>query len=69
MTSASPSPVSRDLARAALDQLRAEQFLKLLHLQGERRLRYGASLRRAAEMPVSGQRLEITQMFEGDRTS
>ena len=52
-----------DAAPAALHQRRADQFLQLADLQGQRRLGDGAAFRRAAEMADTGQRLEIAQVF------
>src|SRR5581483_247817 len=55
-----------DLAGTALDERGAELALELADLHGERRLRDGAILSRAAEMPVAGERAQVTQLTQGD---
>ncbi len=53
------------LARTPLDEPCAERVLQILHLQRQGGLRDGASIRGTAEMPVTGQRLEIAELLEG----
>src|SRR6185312_6683020 len=57
-----------DFAGAALDQLGAQLALELADLHGERRLGDRALLRRLAEMPITGERGEITQLTQGDHS-
>ena len=53
-----------DLSRASLEQRRAERFLQFLDLHRQRRLRDRAGVRRAAEMAMPRQRLEIAKLLE-----
>jgi hypothetical protein len=50
---------------APLDQFDAELFLKLLDLGRQSGLGDGAIIRRQAEMPESGQRVEIAKLSHG----
>src|SRR5262245_4348520 len=61
-----PEPRKRDLARAALQQRAAERLLHLLDLHRQRRLRNRARTRRAAEMAMARQRIEIPQLPQGE---
>ena len=55
-----------DLAGPALDQFDAEPLLEIADLHGQRRLGHRAGLGGAAEMPVLGQRIEITELPQRD---
>ena len=54
------------LAGPPLDQVDAEVLLQLADLHRKRRLGDGAGLRGLAEMPVLGERGQISQLFQGD---
>ena len=54
------------LAGPPLDQFDAEVLLQLADLHRKRRLGHRAGLRGLAEMPVLGQRGQISQLFQGD---
>ena len=56
----------RNIARPALDQFGADFALQFAHLHRQRRLGHGAVRRRPAEMPVAGERGQITQLAQGD---
>ena len=53
-----------DLPRASLEQHAAQDFFHFLDLHRQSRLRDRAGFRRAAEMAVTGQRVEIAKLFE-----
>ena len=55
-----------DLAGPALDQRHPEQLLEIADLHGKSGLGHRAGLRGAAEMPVLGERIEISQLAQGD---
>ena len=48
----------------ALDEDEAELLLELVDLHGKGRLRHRAGLRRAAEMLLAGQRVEIAELLQ-----
>src|SRR5207237_585603 len=54
----------RYLPRASFQQHAAEGFLHFLDLHRERRLRDGTRLRRASEMAVTCQRIEVAKLPE-----
>ena len=54
----------RDLVGIALDELHAQVVLQLLELGGERGLAHERALRGPAEVPLVGQRDEVTQVLE-----
>ena len=54
----------RDLSRASLQQHAAEDFLHFLDLHRQRRLRDRTCLRRASEMAVTCQRIEVAKLSE-----
>ena len=54
------------LARAPLDQFDAEVLLELADLHRQRRLRHRTGLRGLAEVPVLGERGQISQLLQGD---
>ena len=56
----------RRLARPAFDKLDVKLLLELANLHGQRWLSHGAGVSGAAEMPIASERLEITQLAEGD---
>src|SRR5207249_2774529 len=56
----------RDLPRASLDECAAEGFLHFPDLHRQRRLRDRARFRRAPEMAMTCQRIEIAELPEGD---
>src|SRR5262249_6655379 len=51
-------------ARAAVDQQHAHGVLELLDPRGERGLSHAAGLRRAAEMPLAGQRQKEFELID-----
>ena len=58
----------RDFARPPLHQLGADLALQFADLHGQRRLGHRAVRRRPAEMPMAGERSEITQLAQGDHS-
>ncbi len=58
-----------DLPRASLEQHGAERFLQFLDLHRQGRLRDRAGRRRATEMAVTRQRIEIAKLPQGDADS
>jgi len=59
-----PSRGERNLARPALDQLGADLALEIPDLHGEGRLRHRAIAGGTAEMPVTRERCEVTQLSQ-----
>ena len=61
-----PEPRQRDLPRASLQEHAAERVLESLDLHRQGRLRDRTCFRRAAEMAMPGQRIEIAQLPKRD---
>ena len=59
-----PEPGQRDLPRAPLQQRATERLLHFFDLHREGRLRNRAGVRRAAEMAMSRQRVEIAELAQ-----
>src|SRR5436190_15032151 len=55
-----------DLAEPALDQLHTQDLLELADLHRQRRLRDRTGLGSPAKMPMFAQRLQISQLSQGD---
>ena len=58
----------RDVARPPLHQFGADLALEFAHLHRQRRLGHRAVRGGAPEMPVAGERGQITQLPQGDHT-
>ncbi len=58
----------RDIARAPLDQIGTDLALEFADLHGQSGLGHGAVLGGAPEMPVPGERRQITELSQGDHS-
>jgi hypothetical protein len=54
------------LSRGPFEEFRTERFFQLLDLHRQSRLGNGTGFRGPSEMAMSGERLEITQLTQGE---